>query len=828
MTESTARWFSLLLLVALVAPTGRPMRADEPAPAPTTPVAVAAPIVVEVTVDPRSVELSGPDAAWSLRVDGKTPDGRLVDLTRAARYSTPDATTVAVSSNGWVRGLQDGRGSVLIELEGHRLTVPVTITGSVLPREFNFENDIIPVLSKFGCNTSGCHGKAEGQNGFKLSVFGFDPGADYAALTQEGRGRRVFPIIPEQSLLLAKASGKVPHGGGVRISRGSGEYRTLHDWILAGLPFGNPADPHVVSVEVTPRERQMDVRQQQQLRVVATYSDGRKVDVTNHARFQTNNEALGTVDEYGLVTTGDVPGEVAIMASYMGPVDLFSVLVPRSEKIAAYPQLPESNFIDGLVYQKLRKLNILPAEGATDADYLRRVYLDVIGTLPTSDEARRFLSDQRPDRRAKLVDELLQRPEFADFWALRWADVLRVNRQALGHKRSYEYYRWIRNSLATSKPYDQFCREIITAEGPLAETPAASLYKVVQKPGDLASTVSQVFLGVRIECAQCHHHPYDRWSQTDYYGMQAFFTQVGFKGPATDETLQTSAGGDTKHPRTGEVINAYALGTQMPQESPEGDRRKILAAWMTAPDNPWFARNLVNRTWAHFMGRGIVEPVDDLRLTNPPSNGALLDALSAEFVASKFDFRALIRTITASRVYQLSATPNGTNERDDQNYSRALFKRLDAEVLLDAISQTTGVPEKFHGMPEGYRAIQLWDSLVPHYFLKLFGRPTRLTACECERSVEPSVAQVLHVMNSPEVHAKLTHAGGRIARLVEALPDDAALIEELYLTFYSRFPSEVERSSAVAYLKSHAENRRRGAEDIAWSMLNTAEFLFNH
>lgn len=838
MTELFRRcWLTLVIVMALAAVLqGESVIAEDGAVTATpsrdaasgTAATGTAASIVDASVDPVAIELSGPDAAWSIRVDGKTSDGRLVDLTRAARFTTPDSSLVSVSSTGWVRGLADGRATVQVEVHDRRMTVAVSVAGSQTARRYNFENDIIPILSKFGCNTSGCHGKAEGQNGFKLSVFGFDPRADYTSLTQEGRGRRVFPIIPEQSLLLGKACGKIPHGGGVRISRGSGEYHTLLNWIVAGLPFGDAADPHVVSVEVTPRERQMDVKSQQQLRVVATYSDGRRADVSNHAKYQTNNEGLGSVNEYGLVTAGDVPGEVAIMASYMGAVDVFRTLIPRTERLASYPQFPEKNFIDGLVYQKLRKLNILPSEGASDADFLRRAYLDVIGTLPTSAESRAFLADQRPDRRARLVDDLLQRPEFADFWALRWADVLRVNRQALGHKRSYAYYRWIRDSLASNKPYDQFCREIITAEGPLAETPAASLYKVVQKPGELASTVSQVFLGVRIECAECHHHPFDRWSQTDYYGMQAFFTQVGFKGPPAQEVLLTASDATTTHPRTGEVINAFALGTQMPKDKPQGDRRRLLAAWMTSPENPWFAKNLVNRTWAQVMGRGFIEPVDDLRLTNPPSNAELLDALARHFVEKKFDFRELIRTITASHVYQLSSSPNATNERDDQNYSRALFKRLDAEVLLDAISQTTGVPEKFHGVPEGYRAVQLWDSQVPHYFLKLFGRPTRVTACECERTVEPSVAQVLHVMNSPEMQGKLTHEGGRVARLVRTIPDDGMLIEELYLTFYNRFPTEAERKSAVAYLATQAENRRRGVEDIAWSMLNTAEFLFNH
>ncbi len=695
-------------------------------------------------------------------------------------------------------------------------------------RPYNFENDIIPILSKFGCNTSGCHGKAEGQNGFKLSVFGFDPAADYAALTQEGRGRRVDPALPERSLLLAKASGRMPHGGGVRIVRSSDEYRMLYDWIATGIRFGDATDPHLISIAVTPRERELEVGGTQKLQVMATYSDGRNVDVTRHAKFQSNNEGLAAVDETGLVTAGEVPGEAAVMASYLGEVDVFRALVPRTEPIADYPALPENNFIDGLVYSKLRKLRVLPSGPCSDADFLRRVSLDIIGTLPTAEEAHAFLNDERPDRRARLVDDLLKRPEFADFWALKWSDVLRVDRLALGHKRAYAYYRWIRDSFAANVPYDKFCRQIVAAEGPLAESPPASFYRVVAKPGDMAGALSQVFLGVRIECAQCHHHPFDRWSQTDYYGMQAFFTQVSFKGTPGNESLVAGSAAATLHPRTGEPVFAHALASTVPKTDPEGDRRKLLADWMTAPDNPWFARNLVNRVWGHFLGRGLVEPVDDVRLTNPPTNPELLDALARHFVETKFDFQHLIRTITSSRVYQASATPNATNGRDDQNYSRALLRPVEAEVLFDAVCQTTGVSEKFQGMPAGARAIQLWDSQTSHYYLKLFGRPTRTTPCECERTKEPSVAQVLHGLNSPELHEKLSHAGGRIAQLVARLPDNAALAEELYLTFYSRFPSATERKTVVDYLGAHAADRRQATEDIAWSMLNTAEFVFNH
>jgi len=784
--------------------------------------------VQEVTVDPAAVRLSGPGASYSLLVHGKTADGRWLDLTRAARFHAKEPKVATIGNKGVIRSVADGTTEVIIEAAGKTLSVSVVVAGTAQPRRFHFENDIQPLLSRFGCNSSGCHGKADGQNGFKLSVFGFDPAADYDALTKEARGRRVFPASPENSLVLLKMSGGMPHGGGVRVPRDSAEYDMVRAWIAAGTPLGSSADPKVVSLRIEPHERQLAMKGQQQLRAVAKYSDGREVDVTAHARFQSNNDGLAVVDVNGLVTAGEAPGDVAVMASYMNQVDIFRALVPRSERIDPYPQQAANNFIDPLVFRKLQKLNVLPSGPADDAQFLRRVYLDVIGTLPTAAEARRFLDDRRPDRRSRLVDELLDRPEYADYWALKWSDLLRVDRQALGHKRAYGYYRWIRDSLAANKPLDRFAREIVIAQGPLGEVGPASFYKVTPKAGEAASTLAQVFLGVRIACAECHHHPFDRWSQADYYGMQAFFTPLALKNVPGGELLVAGGDPQTKDPRSGAAIFAHALGTPMPEAHPAGDRRQALADWMTAADNPYFARNIANRVWAHFLGRGLVEPVDDVRATNPPTNPELLDALARHLIDNKYDIKALIRAITAARVYQLSAKPNPTNERDEQNYSRAPFKRIDAEVLLDMVCQTTGAGEKFAGVPAGTRAIQLWDSRVSHYFLKLFGRPVRASACECERNTEPGVGQVLHVLNSPEIQAKLSDEGGTIARLVKQHAENGPLADELYLTFFSRLPTEKERTVASEYLSKDKAKRREAAEDLAWSMMNSLEFIFNH
>ncbi len=787
-----------------------------------------APSVAEITINPAQLRLSGPGASYTLLVEGKTPDGRLIDLTAYARFQSQQPEVAAVTSAGVVFGKRDGVAQLVVMVQGQKRSVTVEVKDAAAPRSFHFENDIEPLFSRYGCNSAGCHGNAEGQNGFKLSVFGFDPVTDHAALTKEARGRRILPAAPDASLLLLKASGAMAHGGGVRIRQGSQDIETLRAWIAAGTPLGAQAAPHVVSIRVEPHERLMDMKALQQLRVIGCFSDGRDVDVTNHARFQTNNEALASVSEDGLVSVGNTPGEVAVMASYLGCVDSFRAVIPRPDKIANYPKLPEFNFIDAHVHRKLQKLNIVPSEPADDATFLRRVYLDVIGTLPTADEARGFLIDKSSDKRARLVDGLLQRPEFSDYWALKWADLLRVDRQALGHKRAYAFYRWIRDSFAQNKPLDQFTRELILAEGPLDEVGQAIFYKVVRKPGDEASTVAQIFLGIRLACAECHHHPFDRWSQSDYYGMQAYFAPLDVKGGARGESLQSAGNPLTKHPRTGETVYARTLGAPLIDKSTEGDRRSALAAWLTAPENPWFAKNLANRLWAHFLGRGLVEPVDDIRDTNPPSNPELLDALAKHFADVKFDMKQMIRMITASAAYQRSTKPNPTNAADEINASRALFRRLDAEVLLDMVSQTTGIEERFRGAPPGTRAIQLWDSKVPHYFLKLFGRPQRITACECERITEPGVSQVLHLLNSPEIQAKLSHDRGTVARLAQTRADDEALVDELYLTFFSRYPTVEERATALRHLSRDPSKRRAAVEDIAWSMLNSLEFVFNH
>jgi hypothetical protein len=792
---------------------------------------LAGPAAAGVHVEPAAVRLDGPDARYSLLVDVRSADGARVDQTRRARYRSANPGVARVSSRGEVTAVGDGKTTIVVSLDGQTQSVSVEVRNASRPRTYHFGNDIVPLLSRFACNSSGCHGKAEGQNGFKLSVFGFDPAADHASLVMEGRGRRLLPAAPEASLLVRKMAGLTPHGGGARIRPGSPAYATIVGWVAAGAPYGTEDAPTVTAVRVEPPEAVLAPRGTQQLRVLARYSDGSERDVTSRARFQSNNDALAGVDAEGQVTAGRVPGEAAVMASFMNVFGLTRVLAPRQQKIRPYPGVKEHNFIDRHVHARLRKLNIVPSDVCDDATYLRRVFLDVIGVLPTPAETRAFLADRSADRRGKVVGRLLGRPEFADYWAMKWADLLRVDRAALGAKHARAYHGWIRRQIAAGVHLDQTARAVLTAEGPLAESPQGSFYRAVGKPGERASTLAQVFLGVRIACAECHHHPFDRWTQADYQGLAAYFAGVRIdslgEGPSAAQAVSVAGRAEARHPRTGAVILAHPLGEKAPDGVAPGDRREELARWLTSPQNPYFARNIANRVWAHLLGRGLIDPVDDVRATNPPSNPDLLDALAKHLTDAKYDLRSLIRAITASRTYQLATTPNATNAGDSINYSRAALRRLPAEVLLDMICQCTGVPERFRGAPPHTRAVQLWDSKTPHYFLRAFGRPERTTACECQRNSEPSVAQVLHLLNAPEIEGKLSHAGGRIARLVQKSGDDK-LLEELYLTFFSRPPSDKERRAGLAHLKANAPQRQSAAEDLAWGMINSLEFLFNH
>ncbi len=692
----------------------------------------------------------------------------------------------------------------------------------------DFLHDVSPLFSRLKCNMAMCHGKAEGQNGFKLSVFGFNPEKDYQTLINESRGRRLSFGAPSDSLLLRKATGEIGHGGGVALTKGTREYQMFHDWIATGAPYSTGERPPLVKLRIEPEQKLLDFGAKQPLQVWAQYADDSRKDVTWQAVFRANNPGMAKVTPSGQVSIEHSIGQASVMARYQGEVAVFQAFIPRPGAKGSFPRRPVHNFIDKLVDAHLQRLNVHPSGITDEATFLRRVHLDTIGKLPTAAESKRFLQSKAKNKRAQLVEALLARPEYADHWALKWSDILRVDRLALGHEKAHAYYQWIHGSFVANKPLDQLARDLLTVEGPLAEEPAGYFYQAAKKPGEMAAMTSQIFLGVRITCAECHQHPYDRWRQQDFHGMRGFFQQVGYKASAGGQALLAEGNPIIKHPRTGVVILPHALGAQMPKEPPQGDRRQALADWMTHPANAWFARNLANRLWAHFLGRGLIEPVDDLRTTNPASNPELLDALARHLIEQKYDMKAMIRLITSSRTYQLSTEPTPANELDEQNYSRALFRRLPAEVLMDAVCDVTGIDEKYQGVPRGYRAVQLWDSQVQHYFLKLFGRPSRTTVCECDRPTGASISQALHLMNSPNLQSKLAHERGRVARLVARHPDDSRLAEELYLTCFSRFPTAKEKNNALEYLGSRRFHRRQAAEDLTWAMLNSLEFIFNH
>ncbi|HCD00965.1 MAG TPA: hypothetical protein DER64_10595 [Planctomycetaceae bacterium] len=781
--------------------------------------------VEPTVVRPARVELHSPEDSVQVLAETVT-GGRTVDRTRDARWAVDDKKVARVDRTGLVTPLSNGKTSLKITLDGVTRSIDVVVDGVAQPRPLSFQQDVIPILTKARCNSGGCHGKAEGQNGFKLSVFGFDTDADHAALTKEKRGGRVSPAMPDNSLLLTKGASTVPHGGGRKLKPNGRRFQRLRRWVAEGARFDVPGRV-CTSIRVDPPQRLLGARQSQQMRVIASDAEGNSWCVTAEAEFESNNDVIATVNRRGLVFSTEVPGEAAILVRYMGQVAVSRITRPQPDVVFQRP--PEHNFIDKHVWNRLAELGIAPSPLADDATFLRRAHLDTIGTLPTVDEARAFLADKNPDKRNRMVAGLLDRKEYAFYWAMKWADVLRVDNAQLKPQVTVAITRWLRRQMAENVPFDRFAREILTVRGNTrSETPAA-VYSVLKSPGELARSISQLFLGVRIECAQCHHHPFEKWAQKDYFALAGFFTGVKRDGKNGGwQKITDGPGSDLKHPRSGQVVPTAGLGSAPITLEDPLDRRRALSDWMTAPENPFFARTIVNRLWAHYLGRGLVEPIDDHRATNPASNEKLLDALAAEFRRQKYDLKAFTRTLLASRTYQLSSSTVPDNELDDQNFSHATKKALPAEVLLDAICQATGIPEQFNGWPTGSRAIEIWDNRLPSYFFVIFGRPQRNSVCECERGNEPSISQALHLMNSPESFQKIRHRDGRAAGLAAKKLSDEQVIDELFLATLSRVATDRERKLLLAAFTESSGNRREAVEDILWTLLNTKEFLYNH
>ncbi len=797
---------------------------------------------LEPNLSGKGVTIRGRDARQQVFVTGVYSSGQLRDLTHVAKYSAEPAGIVEIDPTGMVTPLKDGEVKVkATSADGKVAELAVHVEGVAHQIPINFKNQIVPIFTKLGCNSGGCHGKASGQNGFKLSLLGFYPDEDYEFLVKESRGRRLFPSSPAESLLLTKPVGKSPHGGGKRMEVGSYEYRMVYRWIEQGMPYGTPEDPYVTGIKCIPEGRVMDRGSQQQITVLATYSDGTSEDVTRMALFEANDTEMAESSVTGLVKTLDLAGEVAIMARYQGQVSTFRATVPLGAEVASLPA--SKNFVDEAVFNKLKLLGIPPSPVSDDATFLRRVYVDITGTIPSESEVREFLADPNPAKRDVVIDKLLDSEAYADYFANKWNLVLRNKKRAANDTEgTYSFYLWIREALHQNMPYDQFVRSVLTASGDPMTNPPTVWYREVDQVEEQVEDTAQLFLGLRIQCARCHHHPFEKWSQDDYYGFAAFFSRVGKKNvtgavspQAREKRIFHNDGiASARNPRSGQDKKPAGLGSDPYEIAADRDPRVYLADWMADKKNPFFAKSLVNRYWKHFFSRGIVEPEDDMRETNPPSNPELLNKLADQFIASGFDLKDLVRTICRSSVYQLSSLPNDYNLKDKQNFSRYYPKRLTAEVLYDAFHKVTKTTENFSGLPAGTRAIQLPDPSVGPYFLKVFGQPQADTACECERSQEANLAQSLHLLNSNEVQSKISNGAGRGAALAaeKDRPHDER-IRELYRWVYSREPDAEELKIALAHIAKHesdpkAMNTKVAYEDIIWALINTKEFLFNH
>ena len=794
--------------------------------------------------------LKGGDARLQLIVTAQAANGETRDATRRVRYQSEPAGLVDIDDTGLVTPLADGLVSITASLIQEdaitkELEIPadstatsqVTVSGVGQEPLIHFQNQIMPVFTKLGCNGGGCHGKISGQNGFRLSLLGFEPQEDHEFLVKESRGRRISPAVPHRSLLLTKGTNEVPHGGGQRLDPDSYEYRLLWRWVAQGAPYGDAAAPSVASIEVFPASRRLAQGESQQLSVVARYTDGSIEDVTPAVVFESNDPAMAEVTPGGWVQLHKLVGDVAVMARFQGHVTVFNADIPTATSTSALAAIPlpePRNVVDIHVLDKLRSLGVPASADCDDATFLRRVTLDIAGRLPTIDEVREFAADQSPSeaKRDALIERLLGSEDYADYFAGKWGAILR-NRRAGGALQftNVAFHQWIRQSLYENVGYDQFVGELLTASGSPANNPAVSWFAQVPDLEQRTEDAAQLFLGQRIQCARCHHHPYEKWSQGDYAQMAAFFSLVSKKpgdSAAEGEFYSRPGMPTSRHPKTGQALPPAGLDAEDAAVTAEDDPRTHLVDWMVNRENPFFAKALVNRYWKHFMGRGLVEPEDDMRITNPPSNPALMDAMADEFINSGYDLKELVRLICRSRAYQFDSDALSENIDDRRSHSRYYPKRLTAEVLLDAVDRITQSPTAFASMPPETRAVALPDTGFGSYFLTVFGQPQSTTACECERSGEANLAQSLHLLNSEEVQGKLSGDAGRAAKLAAAdAGEDEVKIRELYELAFARKPTETELNSVMEHVKSQPD-RRLAMEDVVWSLINSKEFLFNH
>ncbi|MEM9943440.1 MAG: DUF1549 domain-containing protein [Planctomycetota bacterium] len=805
---------------------------NKPGPKPLVPPAPKAPMVKNATplkleVFPSQIDLSNQRDRQALVAQVVYSNGVTKDVTDLVQLQLAEAGLLEQTGNTF-KPAKDGQSSLKVWIENFEYDLPVRVANAKVNPPLSFTNDVMPVFSKTGCNAGSCHGAARGKDGFQLSLYGFDPKGDYYRLTREQLGRRIDLAVPDDCLLVNKAIGAVPHSGGKLFKPGTEYYNTILNWLEAGAIYDAKAPPKVTSIELYPKAAVLNGDgETQKLTVVANYEDGTNRDVTSLAYFSSSNDNSAVVSQTGTVTARN-RGEAFVMCRFdTHTVGSDFIVLPKDAEFR-WKETPENNYVDKNINEKLRKLRIQPSELCTDLEFIRRASLDICGIVPTPERVEAFLADQSPDKRDKYVDEMLARKEFVEIWVMKWSELLQVrSTRQVSYKSTLLYYEWLKDKIARNVPVNEMVKELLSAQGGTFSVPSTNYYQNEQNTLKVAENVAQVFLGMRIQCAQCHNHPFDRWTMDDYFGFVAFFAQVGRKGgeDPREQIIYNRNSGETRHPVSNQVVKPKFLGGIEP-ETKGRDRRAVLGEWIASPENPYFAQNMSNIVWAHFFGKGIVDEVDDVRVSNPAVNPQLLSELGEKFKTYNYDFKKLVRDICTSRTYQLSTKTNLTNETDLTNFSHASLRRIRAEVLLDVISQITETRNKFRGLPLGARAVQIADGNTSTYFLTTFGRAKRESVCSCEVKMDPSLSQALHLLNGSTVNNKIRE-GNLIGQWQQAKLSPQQMIEEMYLRCFSRKPTPQEMEALVAEYDAQ-ENKKMALEDIFWALMNSREFVFNH
>ncbi|MBN73483.1 MAG: cell surface protein [Gimesia sp.] len=807
----------------------------EPKPAPAQPAAPKpappkpAPKMVQLNVYPQDIQLTTSRDRQSVIGQAVYDNGLTEDVTTKLQFKPAQEGIVRIENN-MIYPAGDGETDVVASFGGASVKLHSKVTKAKEDRPISFTLDVMPTFMRAGCNTGSCHGAARGKDGFRLSLFGFDPKGDYHRLTRELSGRRINLSMPQESLLLEKAIGAVPHTGGKLYEKDSEYYNASLRWLQAGAPYDAGAIPTVDKVEIYPKGGVMDGKgTTQQVSVLAYYSDGTTRDVTTLSAFSSNNDNSATITKDGKITASN-RGEAFIMARFdTHTVGSHFVVLPKGLDFE-WPNISEYNYVDTLIHNKLKKLRVIPSEVCSDAEFLRRASLDICGVMPTIEEFNTFVADKDPKKREKLVDQLLNRKEFVEMWVMKWSELLQIRtvNNRISYKSALLYYNWLQERIASNVPLDKMVQELLGSTGGTFANAATNYYENERDTLKVAENVAQVFMGMRIQCAQCHNHPFDRWTMDDYYSFAAFFSQVGRKGSEDprESIIYNRGSGEVRHMVDNRVMQPKFLGGAQPEVKGK-DRRVVLASWLASNENPYFATNLSNIVWAHFFGKGIINEVDDVRISNPPVNPELLDELAKRFTDYNYDFKKLVRDICTSRTYQLATQTNPSNENDLTNFSHAQPRRLRAEVLLDCISQVTSAPNKFRGLPLGARAVQIADGNTTNYFLTTFGRAKRDTVCSCEVRMEPSLSQALHLLNGDTVNSKIVQ-GKFVESRIKAGKKPLEIVDEMYISCLTRKPTDKEYSTLVQVLDENKKDEQNALNDIFWSLLNSREFIFNH